>query len=96
MHREQNLECILYLIDSPDRKKVEATADLLEYEYNRFFTFWFGAATTSVPVDDVLKNLDRIFVEFEDGRKGMATIWGVYPKQGVFCIVPFAGIWPLK
>jgi hypothetical protein len=48
-----------------------------------------------VPVDDELEIHERIIMEFGDGRKGMATIWEVYPKQGVFCIVPFVGVWPL-
>ena len=96
MLREQTLECTICLVSSPDKKKIEATAHLLEYEFDRFFPFWFGVANTCVPAGDEIQIFDKIMVEFEDGRKGMATAWDVHPRQGVFCLVPFVGVWPLQ
>lgn len=88
MPKEQKLDCTIRFSAETQFK---ATSHLIEHEYGRY-KFWFGVAQV---IDLNAEPPLTVAIEFEDGRKGGASLGGGRMEAG-YTEVAFVGISALE
>jgi len=89
MVKEKQIGCLI--LEPETSKQFEAIANLMEYEYNDSYRFWFGILLIH-DYDD--SNLGDVMIQFSDGRRGAAHLLGGQVR-GSSHEFGFSGITPL-